>query len=99
MYLEIVPNAPAPLPDGIYRVYNVTLTQDRWAYTQAGRFQIASGAVALLDDSPLLAQHLAPGPLTPAKRYFLSSLLNGSYREVVREQPGVTYLPRFARAA
>jgi hypothetical protein len=100
VYLRIVPNAPAPLPDGVYRVYNVTLTQNRWVYTLAGRFEISSGAVALLDDAfGLLSQHLAPGPLTPAKRFFLRSLVNGSYREVVREQPGVVYLPRYARAA
>jgi hypothetical protein len=50
----------------------------------------------LLDDpTGLLSQHLAPGPLTPAKRYFLASLLSGSYREVIREQPGGTYLPRY----
>jgi len=98
VYLGIVPNAPAPLSDGIYRVYNVTLTQGRWAYTHAGRFEIANGAVALLDDSPLLAQHLAPGPWTPAKRHFLRSLATGSYREVIREQAGVAYLPRYAVA-
>jgi hypothetical protein len=94
-----VPPVPAALPDAIYRVYHVTLTQDRWVYSQAGRFEISSGGVALLDDpTGLLAQHLAPGPLTPAKRYFLISLMTGSYREVVREQPGVAYLPSYATA-
>lgn len=100
MYLKIVRNAPVPLPDGIYRLYNVTLTQDRWVYTLAGRFEISSGGVALLDDpTGLLSQHLAPGSLTPTKRFFLRSLTTGSYREVIRELPGVAYLPRFARAA
>lgn len=100
LYLGIVPTGPAPLADGTYRLYHVSLTQDRWVYTLAGRFEIASGRVALLcDPTGLLSQHLAPGPLTPAKGYFLWSLMNGSYREVIREQPGVAYLPRYAVAA
>lgn len=99
LYLRIVPSGPTALPDGIYRVYIVTLTHDRWAYTQAGRFVIANGAVALLDDPPLLAHHLAPGPLTAAKRHFQRSLASGSYREVILEKPRVAYLPRYAVAA
>lgn len=100
MYFGIVPTGPAPLADGTYRLYNVTLTQDRWVYSQAGRFEIASGGVVLLDDpTGFLSQYLAPGPLTPAKGYLLWSLMNGSYREVIREQPGVSYLPRYARGA
>ena len=61
---------------------------------------ISSGGVALLHDpTGLLSQHLAPGPLTPAKRYFLVSLMSGSSREVAVEQPGVVYLPGYAHAA
>lgn len=87
----------APFTDGTYRYYNVTLSGERFTYALAGRFEIQRGNVALLLDSTgLLSQHLAPGPLTPAKRYFLRSLASGSYREVVAEQPGVTYLPRYA---
>jgi hypothetical protein len=100
VYLRIVPTGPAPLADGTYRLYHVSLTQDRWVYTLAGRFEISSGRVVLLcDPTGLLSQHLAPGPLTPAKRFFLVSLMTGSYREVVREQPGVAYLPTYAQRA
>jgi hypothetical protein len=89
LYLRIVPTGPAPLADGTYRLYHVSLTQDRWVYALAGRFEFSSGRVALLcDPTGLLAQHLAPGPLTPAKRYFLVSLMTGSYRESCASSPG-----------
>lgn len=101
MYLGIVlPTAAEPLNDGTYRLYHVTLTNDRWVYTLAGRFEISRGAVRLLlDGTGLLAQHLAPGPLTPAKRFFLSSLLSGSYRVVIQEEPGISYLQTYAHSA
>jgi hypothetical protein len=89
-----------PLPDGVYRWYNFVLNGERFVYTLGGRFEIEGECVVLLaDPTGLLARHLAPGPITRAKRLFLSSLLSGSYRYVIRELPGVAYLPTFAHGS
>lgn len=85
-----------PFEDGVYRLYYVTLTDDRFVYTAAGRFQIDCEVVTVLDDpTGLLNRYLGSGPLTSATRHFLRSLATGSYREIVREEPGVSYLPRY----
>jgi hypothetical protein len=86
------------LGDATYRIYNVMLNDHRLVYTAAGRFKVENGSVwVLADPTGILARYAPSGPLTVEKRWFLASYVRGSYRHVVVEQPGVTYLPTCAQ--
>lgn len=88
------------LAEGIYRIYNVKYDGAHYLYTFAGRFKIQNNVVAPLDDpEDFLVRNLEPGPLDPAKERFINSILRGSYRHVIIEQPGVAYLPVYEEVA
>ena len=65
----------------------------------SGRFEIQDGYVTVLHDpAGQLAKYLATGRITAIKRRYLASLLSASYKQVIWELEGLTYLPRYGVA-